>query len=105
MEDRDPSHSIRKLSLAHKLKKNNWIENVIYPAQSPNLNPIEGIWNIIKQRLRRRIFHSEEEIKEALQEEWDKITMTEIRKRISQMLSRCRRLIKNKGGPIKTALW
>jgi transposase len=49
------------------------------PYTEPDLNPIEGIWNIIKQRLRRRIFHSEEEVKAALQEEWDKITMTEIR--------------------------
>lgn len=84
---------MRKVGIAKKLKEANWIENLEHPAQSPDLNPIEGIWNIIKQRLRRRIFHSDEEMKQALQEEWDKITMTEIRKRISQINP-------NTGGPL-----
>lgn len=104
-EDGDPSHGMKKEGLAFKLKQENWIENLTHPAQSPDLNPIEAIWNILKQRLRRRIFHSEEEIKEALQEEWSKITMLEVRKRISQMPSRCTRLIRSGGAPIKTALW
>jgi hypothetical protein len=74
---------MRKDSLAHKLKEENWIVNLKHLAQSPGLNLIEAIWNIIKQRLRRRIFYSDEEIKDALQEEWSKITMIEVRKRIS----------------------
>jgi hypothetical protein len=104
-EDGDPSHGMRKPGLAAKLKEENWIVNLKHPAQSPDLNPIKAIWNIIKQRLRRRIFYSEGEIKEALQEEWSKITMTEVRKRITQMPGRCARLVKNGGKPIKTALW
>jgi hypothetical protein len=104
-EDGDPSHGIRKEGLAHKLKEANWITNLKHPAQSPDLNPIEAIWNIIKQRLRRRTFDSEEEVKKALQEEWSKITMAEVQKRISEMPSRCSRLIRNGGKPIKTALW
>jgi hypothetical protein len=89
-EDGDPLHDIRKEGLARRLKDSNWIENHILPAQSPDLNPIEACWNILKQRIRRRIFYSEEDMKEALQEEWAKITMTEVRKRISQIPSRCR---------------
>jgi hypothetical protein len=104
-EDRDPSHSIKKEGLAQKLKDTNWITNFIHPAQSPDLNPIEAIWNIIKQRLRRRTFYSEEEVKNALQEEWDKVTIAEVRKRINEMPSRCARLTRNGGKPIKTALW
>jgi hypothetical protein len=96
---------MRKDGLAKRLKDANWIVNLKHPAQSPDLNLIEAIWNIIKQRLRRRIFYSDEELKQALQEEWSKITMTEVRKRISQMPGRCARLIKNGGKPIKTALW
>jgi hypothetical protein len=68
-EDGDPSHSIRKQGLAHKLKEENWIVNLKHLAQSLNLNLIKAIWNIIKQRLRRRIFYLDKEIKEALQEE------------------------------------
>jgi hypothetical protein len=96
---------MRKQGLAAKLKEDNWIINLKHPAQSPDLNPIEAIWNIIKQRLHRRIFYSEEEIKEALQEEWSKVTIAEVRKRITQMPGRCKRLIRNGGKPIKETLW
>jgi len=104
-EDGDPSHGMRKEGLARELKNANWITNLKHPAQSPDLNPIEAIWNIIKQRLRRKIFYSEEEVKEALQDEWSKITMKEVRTRISQMPGRCARLIRIGGKPIKTAQW
>jgi len=66
MEDRDPSHGMKKRSVARELKDANWITNLKHPAQSLDLNPIEGIWNIIKQRLRRRIFHSSKELKDAI---------------------------------------
>jgi hypothetical protein len=64
-EDGDPSHGMRKEGLVRKLKDENWIVNLKHPVQSPDLNPIEAIWNIIKQRLRNYVFYSEEEIKEA----------------------------------------
>jgi hypothetical protein len=66
---------------------------------------MEGIWNILKQRVRRRIWHSDEELKEVLQDEWSKITMQEVRKRISDMPNRCKSLVESGGKPIKTALW
>ena len=68
-EDSDPSHSIRKYRLAQEYKVATGVQNLSHPTQSPDLNPIEGIQAIIKQRLQRRVFDSENEIKEALQEE------------------------------------
>ena len=65
-EDGDPSHGMRKRGLAQEYKEAHYIQNLVHPAQSPELNPIEGIWSIVKQRLCHRIFDSEEEIKEAL---------------------------------------
>jgi hypothetical protein len=47
-EDNDPSHGSKKEGLAQQLKQANWIDNIIHPAQSPDLNPIEASWNIIK---------------------------------------------------------
>ena len=104
-EDGDPSHGMRKAGLARKYKDDYNVQNLVHPAQSPDLNPIEGIWAIIKQRLRRRIFDSEEEMKEALQEEWDRITMEEIRHRIADMPRRCAELVRSKGGPIRGNKW
>lgn len=104
-EDGDPSHGMQKNGLAQEYKKAHNIQNLVHPAQSPDLNPIEGIWCIIKQRLRRRVFDSEEEMKEALQEEWNKITMQEIRDRIADMPRRCAELIRCSGKPIRGNKW
>lgn len=104
-EDGDPSHGMRKKGFAQEYKDTHGIQNLSHPAQSPDLNPIEGIWAIIKQRLRRRIFDSEEEMKEALQEEWDKITMEEIRYRIADMPRRCAELQRSSGKPIRGNKW
>lgn len=68
-EDGDPSHGMRKDGLARGYKESYNVHNHKHPAQSPDLNPIEGIWNIIKQRLRRRAFDTNEDLQNALVEE------------------------------------
>jgi hypothetical protein len=105
IEDRDLLYRMKKYSIARELKDTNWITNLKHPVQSPDLNPIEGIWNIIKQRLHRRIFYSSKELKDAIQEEWDKITLEEIRARIGDMPRRCDLLVKTGGQAIKSAMW
>jgi len=104
-EDGDPSHGMRKKGLAQEYKQAHNIQNLYHPAQSPDCNPIEGIWAILKQRLRQRVFDSEDEMKEAIQEEWDKITMQEIRDRIADMPRRCAELQRSGGKPIRGNKW
>ena len=104
-EDGDPSHGMRKRGLAQEYKEAYNIQNLYHPAQSPDCNPIEGIWAILKQRLRQRVFDSEEEMKEAIQEEWDKITLEEIRDRIADMPRRCAELQRSGGKPIRGNKW
>ena len=79
-EDNDGSHGTRSKgnNLAKQYKKDHNITCIIHPAQSPDLNPIEACWNIIKIRIRHKVWTDLEELKRALQEEWDKITMDEI---------------------------
>jgi hypothetical protein len=66
---------------------------------------MEGIWNILKQRIRRHTWRSIEELKEIIQYEWSRITMKEVRARISEMPGRCKLLVNSGGGPIRSHLW
>lgn len=105
-EDNDPSHGTRSVNnVARWLKNSNWVATITHPAQSPDLNPIEAIWNILKQRIRQREWHSLAQLKHLLQEEWERISIEEIRRRISDMPKRCAQLATSDGAPIKTALW
>jgi hypothetical protein len=46
-----------------------------WPAQSLDLNPIENVWKVLKDSVRRRLPYprTREELKVALVEEWDKL--------------------------------
>ena len=104
-EDNDPSHGTKNYGLANRLKDSNWVGSLQHPPQSPDLNPMEGIWNILKQRVRRRTYTSLEDLKAVLQDKWNKVSLAEIRTRIQDMPRRCRLLVEKGGKPIKTELW
>ena len=105
MEDGDSSHGLLKYGLAQQFKEQNWILNYNHPPQSPDLNPQEGIWNILKQRAFARVWRTIDELKIVLQEEWARITIKDVRKRILEMPERCDELVRNEGGPIKSTVW
>ena len=99
-EDSDPSHGHRSGREA------NWIMTLKHPAQSPDLSPIEGLWAILKQRVRRRKRpQTIKELKAALREEWAAITMDEVRRRIAEMPARCREVARNGGRAVRSNLW
>jgi transposase len=104
-EDNDPSHGKRKKGLAQLYLESNWIPVLIHPAQSPDLNPMEACWNILKNRVRKRVWYSLDEFKDIIQQEWAKITIAEVRARIKEMPDRCKRLVETGGAPIKSNLW
>ena len=56
------------------------IETLTHPAASPDLNPIENMWAIMKNGLRKRKTSatSKEELWKRIQEEWDAIPITTV---------------------------
>jgi hypothetical protein len=89
-EDGDPSHGKRsRNNVAAQLKIDADLQLFTHPAQSPDFNPIESVWQIIKQRLHGGEWHSVQEFKEAIQREWDRVTQTHICCRVREMPTQC----------------
>lgn len=72
-----------------------------WPAQSPDLNIIENVWHMLKQRVYREEFKTTEELWAALQREWKKIKTTEVQNLIDSMPRRLKSVIEAKGGHTK----
>ncbi|KAF6238785.1 hypothetical protein HO173_003292 [Letharia columbiana] len=86
MEDGDGSHGKKSgpVGRANQLREANWIETLEHPAQSHDLNPKEGIWNMHKARVhRRRRRNNLTELIQVIFEEFKEIIMYEVRARIA----------------------
>lgn len=84
-------------------QKSMFMRRMIWPAQSPDLNPIENLWYIIKRRIskRRHRIMDLKELGDIIKEEWDQIDREVIVKIISTMHKRCLACIKARGGHTK----
>jgi len=71
--DNDPKHTAynTKQWLLYNVPK-----QLHTPPQSPDLNPIEHLWGILKDAIKKRHISNREDLKIALQEEWESISPT-----------------------------
>ena len=99
-QDNDPKHTSQKAK--------NWFndqsfEVMVWPSQSPDLNPIEHLWGILKRKLAAypEAPQGMEELWQRVQVEWEKIGVEECRKLIESMPARVKEVLKAKGGYTK----
>jgi transposase len=99
-QDNDPKHTSHK---AQDALDEIGLDVMEWPAQSPDLNPIEQYWNHLKKQMRERkkIYATKGELWEALQEELDVINKDLCQKLIASMPERVQAVIKAKGGYTK----
>lgn len=97
MEDNAPCHTA-KFSTAARNRL--LIPKIPWPPQSPDLNPIENLWRIIKNRINQRDppIRSKLDLQKALQEEWDRLTPADFDHLIISMQKRVAECIKARGG-------
>ena len=97
MEDGAPSHRAR---LTQSYRDHYRIPSLNWPPASPDLNPIENIWNLIKTRINQRQPRptGRGEVKEAIIDEWSRITVEEIVKVVDSMPDRIQAAIRANGG-------
>jgi len=99
-QDNDPKHTSQ---LAQKWFKDNNVEVLDWPAQSPDLNPIEHLWQHLKQQL--AIYETDpdsmHELWECVEAEWNKIPPQTCIDLITSMPRRVAAVLKAKGGYTK----
>ena len=76
------------------------IDRMDWPAHSSDINPIEHVWNTLQRRISARFNQpqTQEDLKQALMEEWARIPRPAIRKFIRNFKSRCKAVIDAPGG-------
>lgn len=94
MQDNAPCHKAKSvMSYLNGLD----FEIMDWPAQSPDLNPIENIWKMLGDKVMKRNPSNVNDLWQKLQEEWATITAEYCKKLIQSCSRRCTAVIEKKG--------
>ena len=95
----DDNATVHRANLAKAWKKRNNLKCMEWPAQSPDLNPIENLWMTLKRTVSARNPSPANitELKEVVEEEWKRIPLIHVQKLVKSMSTHVKMVIKAKG--------
>ncbi|CAK9827588.1 Transposable element Tcb1 transposase [Anthophora retusa] len=96
--DNDPKHSAYNTRQWVLYNTPKYLQT---PPQSPDINPIEHLWDYLEKKLHNHNISSKESLKIALLEEWNKINPAVTSNLVNSMPRRLEAIIKSKGNPTK----
>lgn len=92
--DNDPKHRSKEVQSFFEKEK---IKVMVWPSQSPDLNPIENLWEHLERLIRTQTYKNQNELFQSLQENWSNIERKMITTLLESMPRRCQAVIDNKG--------
>jgi transposase len=96
MEDGAPIH---RAATSRLWREQRGMEKLQWPAQSPDLNPIENLWMHGKDEVQNKVRpNNKEEMWQAVKQAWDAVSQERIAKLVRSMPDRIRAVIKAEGG-------
>ena len=96
-QDNARPHSAR---VTREFLNDNNVDVMEWPPYSPDLSPIEHLWDQLKSAIAQRqpAPRNRRELVEAVHEEWDRIPQFRISRLVTSMLRRCRACCDARGG-------
>ena len=73
-----------------------------WPTKGDDINPMENLWAILDERLEQKSFHTKKSMEKAVRAIWENVDNRLLYKLIDSVPDRLRRIVKAKGGSIKT---
>ena len=93
-QDNDPKHTAKKNKRYLANKRVNVLK---WPAQSPDLNPIENLWSILDQKMKKRTPNNADELFACIEEAWCNLDQDLLQRLAESMPNRCQAVLDAKG--------
>jgi transposase len=96
-DDNDSKH---RSELTTLWKNEYEITSIDWPSNSPDLNPIENVWSILKNKVSKVKVNTKEEFIKCIENKWNEISQETINNIIDSMPKRIKEVINNEGDSI-----
>lgn len=92
--DNDPKHTAEN---TEKWMKRKNIPKLIWPSQSPDINPIENLWFELKKKIGAKKLKKVNQLEQAVRDAWSEISQDYCERLVESMPRRIDQVIRNKG--------